>query len=731
MMSAAEEPRATAEYVDDRALQRADSDQLGHAALADEVSRLVRQGDTPLHIAIYGAWGSGKSSLATLLKSRLETDHKRVRFVLFDAWKFAEAPLQRHFITQTATQLGFDKDQYERELYEKTTKSRLRVPPREGLWLLAHLLMAAGAVLMIPMVVAAAIAWFSDREFAARLRDVLSSAVAPSIISATFVAALLAIAGRVFTTDVEETEVSSDERFEALFRRLVRRATRRRKQRLVFFVDELDRCAPGEVVSVLETLRTFLDVPNCVYVVAADQQVLERALAKAASHAVPQDPERPYYSSGSEYLDKIFQHQIQIPPLYPQRLTQFATDLVAGKQGVWTQAEDLATLVGVIVPSHVRSPRRAKVLLNGFVSYFRIAANRHRDAPDVTPDPSGRLLELAKLSTLRLEFPLFYRAVTSSPQLIRLLTQFLVDGSTWADETKRQATAYELVDKVEEFASAARDVAVTLGETETDEETEDSEIQSRRGDELLRYLERTSSIEGPRRDLVFLESVAAPYGLESELADLIEEDAIDRRIPNLLARMQDLSQSEREAALLTLASLHRNVRGVEAENVLLSILAVAESGLIDLTEAPPELLAPISAATERGGLPLDAVAGALALAAASKINAGFSVANEILDDPRLTEAENIGTTVRLISQMVPHFDRLAPKLREMILDAPAGFTKAIMDQSILSSTNWAELMSDEFLEALAAAWGREEAKDEELLDFRALVQLVAEGADAS
>lgn len=66
-------------------------------------------------------------------------------------------------------------------------------------------------------------------------------------------------------------------------------------------------------------------VDRCVFVVAADQQVLEQALTEASSQATPADTGNPYYSSGSGYLDKVFQYQVSVPPLMSLRVSHLPT----------------------------------------------------------------------------------------------------------------------------------------------------------------------------------------------------------------------------------------------------------------------------------------------------------------------------------------------------------------------------------------------------------------------
>jgi KAP family P-loop domain len=100
-------------------------------------------------------------------------------------------------------------------------------------------------------------------------------------------------------------------------------------------------------------LRTFLEIRPCIFVVAADQQVLEHALTEAARQATPFNPSNPYYSAGSAYLDKIFQYQLALPPILPRRLSAFALELIENREGVWSEVGNRVDLVGVLVPTHV------------------------------------------------------------------------------------------------------------------------------------------------------------------------------------------------------------------------------------------------------------------------------------------------------------------------------------------------------------------------------------------
>ncbi len=51
--------------------------------------------------------------------------------------------------------------------------------------------------------------------------------------------------------------------------------------RLVVFIDDLDRCLPEGAITVLESLKLFLDRSQCVFVIGVDQAALTEAIKTA------------------------------------------------------------------------------------------------------------------------------------------------------------------------------------------------------------------------------------------------------------------------------------------------------------------------------------------------------------------------------------------------------------------------------------------------------------------
>lgn len=88
------------------------------------------------------------------------------------------------------------------------------------------------------------------------------------------------------------------------FEKLTDRLTDNGSKRLVIAIDNLDRCRPEAALQVLETLYLITHVPNCAFILAADQQVLVSFLNREY---------RGTDFSGTKYLEKIFPYYYRVP----------------------------------------------------------------------------------------------------------------------------------------------------------------------------------------------------------------------------------------------------------------------------------------------------------------------------------------------------------------------------------------------------------------------------------
>ena len=103
--------------------------------------------------------------------------------------------------------------------------------------------------------------------------------------------------------------------------------------RIVLFIDDLDRCPPDRVCEVLEAIHLILAFELFVVVVGVDVRWISRALQKrysgllTAGHSA--GPDREDLASPDDYLEKIFQIPFWINPLFAMSSRELVSGMLA------------------------------------------------------------------------------------------------------------------------------------------------------------------------------------------------------------------------------------------------------------------------------------------------------------------------------------------------------------------------------------------------------------------
>jgi hypothetical protein len=707
--------KLTAEdLIPDVRLREADADAFRHYAIATQVAELAADAETPVNIALFGPWGSGKSSFFELLRKSLKDRDNGIRVIRYDAWKFGGASLKRNFLSNAATELGYHHNrvsghEFNLGLYE--TRKTVHFDPKRflnnGRWKgYVYLLLFVFALTCVALAVSAGVTSIGREDFTDQLTK-----LAPGMFKFFFTGLVALGAAAKFLDgariETQQSQPSEDEEFAELFKRLVERATkdslvprRAKTHTLVFFIDELDRCSKRDVVLTLSSLRTFLDQPKCVFIVAADREVLEEALDEV-DQATPVREDEPYYSSASEFLDKIFQHQFSLPPLRAQRLTGFARDLVVGKGGLWAELDSveaggrrLNSVLYALIPAHVRSPRRVKVLLNNYATNARVIQARGIDW-------LARATEIAKLTVLQTEFPRLAADLHLEPRLPSLL----LDPPTTPTDRQRLLLSRHAL------ASASAPAVAAAEESDNDEEEvaappavepheppdrllaghSNTALRNRQREDLQRYLvsRAAAGIPDPGRDLLYLESAGEPAGLaDAELGQLIDEYAANEpgRVTGALANR---TPEERVAAARVLGQMSEREFGQERVNMV-TALAGALEGL-----APAAIQGHVGDLVENVGsyqaeeeLIPGQLPGLLVLAAAAGVG-GETLARSILRNGELLAAPERVRSVSVLLPVLTDADAVAVERAlaryyrtdpELLLDVIASAEPAVVDR---------------------------------------------------
>jgi hypothetical protein len=144
----------------------------------------------------------------------------------------------------------------------------------------------------------------------------------------------------------------------------------RRVDRVILYIDDLDRCSPDQVVKVLQLVHMLLAFELFVVVVGVDVNWIRHALQHSiAGIAGPEHGEVEGAPTPQEYLEKIFQVAFWLEPMNPTRVASYLASLIrkpatsspAPRWEIDTLELDFLRALSAQIAT---SPRRAKRLIN-------------------------------------------------------------------------------------------------------------------------------------------------------------------------------------------------------------------------------------------------------------------------------------------------------------------------------------------------------------------------------
>ena len=254
-----------------------DTDLLDIGPYSNGLHYFARNCDTPMTVGLQGEWGSGKTSLMKLVRGRFESeaDKESVITFWFETWQYGAVGgsdalgmlLLRDLTDQLLESLQGDPSVYKfREQFGAAVRAAL--PSAMGM--------------------AASMATRSEE--------------AGKMITAATGAAMGA--GGAARNNMR-----------ACFSELVQKALASRTgddKRLVVFIDDLDRVPPVLAVRLLEVLKNFMDVKDCVFIVACDYEVVREGVGKLMGISEDQ-MEGSKREKVDAFFHKLFQVQFQMP----------------------------------------------------------------------------------------------------------------------------------------------------------------------------------------------------------------------------------------------------------------------------------------------------------------------------------------------------------------------------------------------------------------------------------
>lgn len=421
-------------FLTDKALLKVEDDELGHSDYAELLLKLVSEQQTPFNIGIFGKWGVGKSSIVNLLKDKLNNDIKRkkITFIEVKVWKYDEKiSLTRKFIVNIAEGLGLSDDlndlnkeiYYDREFETALLNFKEIVSTIFNRKSIALWIMTGSLALLILFRILNIIN--VENPIVNRIFKIGEDSVLIPLVPAIFFWIIEIINKAKLKLKIGRYD--SDEQFENKFIELVKKD----KSKKIIFIDDLDRCSKEKVVKALETIKTFLDVETCIFIIACDDEIIKKAINKSKELYENGN------SEGAEYLEKFFQYTLRIPPILQPDMRKFILNLLK-KNGsdLLKLDETLEDIIFITINNNVKSPRNAITALNEFSASYVLANNREASSSSRLHERkiTDNLPILAIVTSIRSHFPEFYNEMIKNSDMIFWLKDVLESNQAQLNE---------------------------------------------------------------------------------------------------------------------------------------------------------------------------------------------------------------------------------------------------------------------------------------------------------
>lgn len=248
----------------------------------------------PCSIGIFGDWGGGKSSLMKMVEENYKGngDVLVVRFNgwLFEGYEDAKTVLMGRIVDEIIKCRTFSEKakQLAKKLLKKIDLLKLSGSAlKMGVGFLA-----AGPTGALTMSAADLIGKVKDADY----EEYINKLQKPEEGSSDS-----------FRSNIQE--------FHANFEELIQET---KIKKLVVLIDDLDRCSPDTIIGTLEAIKLFLFTSQTAFVIGADERLIKYAVRRRF-------PELPGESAevGRDYLEKLIQFPIRIPPLNSTEISNF------------------------------------------------------------------------------------------------------------------------------------------------------------------------------------------------------------------------------------------------------------------------------------------------------------------------------------------------------------------------------------------------------------------------
>jgi len=353
--------------ITDKPIENNSEDKLKMSRYGNVLSNFIKESDTPLTVGLQGEWGTGKTSMLYMLLEHFKSEKIATSWV--NTWEYSmfRSPGE----TTPAILKGM------------LTNLKLSCES-EGKWTIEE----------------------KSKDSVKKVFKFLGNVANQVISNQTGVD--IKDAASNDEASREQAEIAEIKKEIALIIAKLIEDTNNEYQKVVFLVDDLDRIPPEQAVEVLESLKNLFDVPNCVFVLAIDYDVVVKGLESKFGKKTEEN-EREFRS----FFDKIIQVPFSMPTGTYDMGNLLSEKLISLNIVI---PEDLNDSYSNVVKYTIGyNPRSLKRYINSF-SLLRSLRNSdfEEDASDFgdnAPDSEDDLILFAMIG-VQISYPKIFRLIT-------------------------------------------------------------------------------------------------------------------------------------------------------------------------------------------------------------------------------------------------------------------------------------------------------------------------------
>lgn len=274
----------------------------------DGLSTFIKECATPMTVSIQGDWGSGKTSMMNMIREKISDE---VFPIWFNTWQFSQFDMGNSLVF-SMMEVMLDKLGCEPKIIDKVMSG------------------IVGFARKTVKVV-------TDTAICGAAADIAEEIMTPNK-----------------STNCAREVLELKNKFqEAVNKKL----DTEKKNRVVVFVDDLDRLQPGKAVELLEVLKLFLECERCVFVIAVDYDVVTRGIRQKYGADVSDE-------KGKSFFDKIIQLPFKVP-VAQYDIKNYVRKMLSD-MNISAGDEDIELFVNLVHTSIGLNPRSMKRLFNTY-----------------------------------------------------------------------------------------------------------------------------------------------------------------------------------------------------------------------------------------------------------------------------------------------------------------------------------------------------------------------------